>query len=318
MAKLYEILGLGTDATDEQIEQAFKAKLANEKSEEIKKELELAYSILGDKSYKFNYDHGIIDDNGKSTLDCETIDNENTNIYLISNYENNASSRSRSDSGSSSENDSGSSSENDSSSSSENDSSSSSENDSSSSSENDSSSSSENDSSSSSENDLKPNIDFDNDSNQAKTNQNVIFYNSQFPFDTSPREHDILENSEEISPSFFLKMCSENQNLILGLVIAAAIILLIASCATLGLGLCGFAAAGTLAATIASTLFITSQTAAIVATSVGAGVAVGAASGLIGLSIFSAKKNTRSDTEESDDMSSDFYIPEDEEKALIK
>lgn len=37
MAKLYEILGLGTDATDEQIEQAFKAKLANEKSEEIKK-----------------------------------------------------------------------------------------------------------------------------------------------------------------------------------------------------------------------------------------------------------------------------------------
>lgn len=291
MAKLYEILGLGTDATDEQIEQAFKAKLANEKSEEIKKELELAYSILGDKSYKFNYDHGIIDDNGKSTLDCETIDNENTNIYLISNYENNASSRSRSDSGSSSENDS------------------------SSSSENDSSSSSENDSSSSSENNLKPNIDFDNDSNLTKTNQNVIIYNSQFPFDTSPREHDILENSEEISPSFFLKMCSENQNLILGLVIAAAIILLIASCATLGLGLCGFAAAGTLAATIASTLFITSQTAAIVATSVGAGVAVGAASGLIGLSLFSAKKNTRSDTEESDDMSSDFYIPEDEEKA---
>ena len=121
-----------------------------------------------------------------------------------------------------------------------------------------------------------------------------------------------LALNEEISPSFFLQFYNENQDLLLGLLIAASIILLIASCATLGIGLCGFAAAGTIAATIASTLFITTQTAAIITTSVGAGVAVGAASGIIGLSIFSAKNDVPTKPlQEPEDVTSNFLTDDD-------
>lgn len=128
------------------------------------------------------------------------------------------------------------------------------------------------------------------------------------PIDSVPD----LALHEEIPPSFFLQFYNENQDLLLGLLIAVSIILLIASCATLGVGLCGFAAAGTIAATIASTLFITTQTAAIITTTVGAGVAVGAASGIIGLSIFSAKNNAPTNPmQEPNDMTSDFLTDED-------